>query len=203
MVPFIGVRTNRSDHVRSANHSKRSREPLEAFTPPEQGVDRTARSGVERELVSPDNMCTLSATSPQPSRPSRTIWRSFKVRLKPSHEPAPHTALAQAFGSLAKPPDCRARRAVEGDDGQPGGICDAKVLWFGAWLCLCVHVAWLEERRGQQLESSAMHAPCRDRSMQAGWQRLGDAGECLSRTSLRTGTALCSAVCSAMHGHGR
>ena len=50
------------------------------------------------------------------------------------HEPSPHTALAQAFGSLAKPPDCCARRAVEGDDGLPRGIPGANIRRFGACL---------------------------------------------------------------------
>ena len=78
--------------------------------------------------------CTSSATSPQPSRPSRTIWRSFQVSLEASHEPALHTALARAFGSLATPADCYARRAVEGDDGLPLKISGANVLAFVACL---------------------------------------------------------------------
>ena len=50
------------------------------------------------------------------------------------HEPAPHTALAQAFGSLAKPPDCCARRTFEGDDGLSECIPGANVLLFAACL---------------------------------------------------------------------
>ena len=59
------------------------------------------------------------------------------------HEPAPHTALARALNSLAKPPDCCARRAVEGDDGLSNGIPGAKVLWFGACFAyVCMLHGW-------------------------------------------------------------
>ena len=50
------------------------------------------------------------------------------------HEPAPHTALARALNSLAKPPDCCARRAVEGDGGLCHNISGANLLAFDACL---------------------------------------------------------------------
>ena len=65
------------------------------------------------------------------------------MSLGPSHEPALHTALARAFGSLATPADCYARRAVEGDDGQSGGIAGANMLRFGACVAhVCMLHGW-------------------------------------------------------------
>ena len=57
--------------------------------------------------------------------------------------PALPTALARAFGSLAKPADCCARRTVEGDVGQPGDFVGAKMLRFCASVALvCMLHDW-------------------------------------------------------------